>query len=58
MKVSVQKAFEKDIGKITDKKLASQVSLAIQEMENCKKLSELHHKKNAGTGKLLQNADR
>ncbi len=43
MKVSVQKIFEKDIEKITDKKLASQVSLAIYEMENCKKLSELRH---------------
>ena len=43
MKVTAQKAFEKDIGKITDKKLASQVALAIQEMESCKMLSELHH---------------
>ncbi|HEY5406369.1 MAG TPA: type II toxin-antitoxin system RelE/ParE family toxin [Ginsengibacter sp.] len=41
MKVSVQKTFEKDVGKITDKKLANLVLKAIEKMENCKELSEL-----------------
>jgi hypothetical protein len=45
MKVSVKKSFEKDIEKISDKKLASQISVAIDEMEKCKKLSELSHLK-------------
>ena len=45
MKVEVQKSFEKDIEKIFNKKLAEQVNELIQELENCKALSEIHHLK-------------
>jgi len=43
MKVTVQKLFEKDIHKISDKKLASQVSIAIDEMETATNLSDLRN---------------
>ena len=43
MKITVQKLFEKDISKISDKKLASQVSIAIEEMEKAAKLSDLRN---------------
>jgi mRNA interferase RelE/StbE len=45
MKVDVQKSFEKDIEKITNKKLAEQVSIVIQELESCRSLSEIHNVK-------------
>ncbi|MGN6249817.1 MAG: type II toxin-antitoxin system RelE family toxin [Ginsengibacter sp.] len=45
MKVSVKKSFERDVEKITDKKLAKQISTIINEMETCKKLSELNNLK-------------
>ena len=45
MKVEVQKSFEKDIEKISNKKLAEQVQAVIQELEDCKSLSEIHHAK-------------
>ncbi|MCW5908461.1 MAG: type II toxin-antitoxin system RelE/ParE family toxin [Chitinophagales bacterium] len=41
MRVEVQKSFEKDIEKITDKKLAEQVASVIQELENCKAITEI-----------------
>lgn len=51
MKILVQKSFEKDILKISDKKLAVQVSQVIDELETCTKLSEIKHlKKMAGKG--------
>lgn len=51
MKVSLQKAFEKDAEKILDKKLANQLLLAIEKMEKCNQLSELQHiKKMRGGG--------
>ena len=43
MKVTIQKLFEKDIHKISDKKLASQVSIAIDEMETATNLSDLRN---------------
>jgi len=43
MKVIVQKLFEKDIHKIGDKKLARQISVAIEEMEKAAKLSDLRN---------------
>lgn len=33
--------YEKDIEKITDKKLAEQVASVIQELENCKAIAEI-----------------
>lgn len=45
MKVEARKSFEKDIEKISNKKLAKQVSVLIQELENCHTLSEIHHVK-------------
>ena len=45
MKVIAQKIFEKDIYKISDKKLASQVSDAIEEMEQTAKLANLRNVK-------------
>lgn len=45
MKIEVQKSFEKDIEKITDKKLAEQVSLVIEELEKCKSLSDIRNVK-------------
>ena len=45
MKVEVQKSFEKDIEKISNKKLAEQVGTLIHELENCKALSEIHNVK-------------
>ncbi len=41
MRITVQKVFEKDIKRISDKKLAGEVMYAIQIMETCRKLSEL-----------------
>ena len=43
MKVEVQKSFEKDIEKITDKKLAVRINAVIRELENCKALSEIRN---------------
>jgi ribulose bisphosphate carboxylase small subunit len=37
MKVTAQKSFRKGYWQDSDKKLAGQVALAIQEMESCKK---------------------
>lgn len=45
MKVEVQKSFEKDIEKISNKKLAKQVNAFIEQLENCKSLSEIHNVK-------------
>lgn len=45
MKVEVQKSFEKDIEKVSNKKLAGQVNTLIEQLENCKSLSEIHHVK-------------
>ena len=45
MKVEVQKPFEKDIEKISNKKLAEQVNALIEQLENCKSLSEIHNVK-------------
>jgi mRNA interferase RelE/StbE len=51
MKVLVQKSFEKDILKITDKKLAVQLSSLLEELETCTKLTQIRHlKKMAGKG--------
>lgn len=43
MKLIVQKVFEKDISKISNKKLAVQVSVAIEEMEQAFKLTDLQN---------------
>ena len=45
MKVEVQKSFEKDIEKIANKKLAQQINELIEQLENCKSLSEIHNAK-------------
>ena len=45
MKVEAQKCFEKDIEKISNKKLAEQVNALIEQLENCKSLSEVHNVK-------------
>lgn len=45
MKVEIQKPFEKDIEKISNKKLAEQVNALIGQLENCKSLSEIHNVK-------------
>ncbi len=45
MKLEVQKSFEKDIEKITDKKLAEQISGVIDELEKCNSLSEIRNLK-------------
>ena len=51
MKVIVQKSFEKDIGKINNKELATIVFELIEQLENCKSLSEIAHlKKMSGKG--------
>ena len=51
MKLIVQKVFEKDISKISNKKLAVQVSVAIEEMEQAFKLTDLQNiKKMIGKG--------
>ncbi|MBL0310061.1 MAG: type II toxin-antitoxin system RelE/ParE family toxin [Bacteroidetes bacterium] len=49
MKVEVQRSFEKDIEKVTDAKLAAQISAVIDELENCKSLSGLRHLKRMQT---------
>jgi len=43
MKVTVQKLFEKDISKISDKKFASQVNIAIEAIEKAAKFSDLRN---------------
>ncbi|MDZ4709560.1 MAG: hypothetical protein SH818_14265 [Saprospiraceae bacterium] len=43
MKLDIQKSFEKDIEEISDVKLASQMLILIQKLENCKALSEIQH---------------
>ncbi|HEV2830611.1 MAG TPA: type II toxin-antitoxin system RelE/ParE family toxin [Hanamia sp.] len=43
MKVIIQKIFEKDIHKISDKKLASLINDAIEEMEQTTKLTDLRN---------------
>ena len=43
MKVTVQKLFEKDINKISDKRLASHVSIALEEIEKATMLSDLRN---------------
>ncbi len=43
MNVEVLKSFEKDIGKIKDKELATDVMAAIGKLENCQKLSDIPH---------------
>jgi mRNA interferase RelE/StbE len=51
MKIIVQKSFERDIAKITNKELASLVLGVIEELENCHSLSKISHlKKMAGKG--------
>ena len=51
MKLTVQKVFEKDISKISNKKLAVQVNAAIEEMEQAVKLTDLQNiKKMIGKG--------
>lgn len=45
MKVEVQKSFEKDVSRISDKKLAAQLNRLIEELENCKSFSQIHHLK-------------
>ncbi len=43
MKLTVQKLFEKDINKITDKKLSRQLSNIIEEMEKATTLANLRN---------------
>jgi hypothetical protein len=43
MKVSVHKPFEKDIEKITDKKIAVQLQAVIEELENCTDFVQVRH---------------
>ncbi|MCX6200546.1 MAG: type II toxin-antitoxin system RelE/ParE family toxin [Bacteroidetes bacterium] len=43
MKVEVQKSFEKDIEKISNKKLAEQVNALIEDLENCSSFSEIRN---------------
>lgn len=43
MKIIIQKIFEKDIHKISDKKLASLINDAIEEMEQSTKLTDLRN---------------
>ena len=51
MKIIVQKSFEKDIAKISNKELASIVFTLINQLENCQTLSEISHlKKIVGKG--------
>ena len=51
MKLIVQKVFEKDISKINNKKLAIQGNVAIEEMEQAVKLTDLQNiKKMIGKG--------
>lgn len=45
MRVEVQKSFEKDIEKISNKKLAEQVFTLIEQLESCKSLSEIRNVK-------------
>jgi len=41
MKGSVWKSFEKDVLKITDSKLATQLSVVIDKLENCRSITEI-----------------
>ena len=51
MKVEVRKSFEKDISKIADSKLAHQLYLLVELLEQCKSLTEIQHlKKMQGNG--------
>ncbi len=51
MKIIVQKSFEKDIAKISNKDLAAIVLGLIHELESCQNLSEIAHlKKMSGKG--------
>ncbi len=45
MRVEVRKSFEKDIEKISDKKLAEQINKLIEAMEGCAVISEIDHVK-------------
>jgi len=45
MKIKVSASFEKDVLKIKDKKLAAQLNKAIEVLENCTTLSEIHQLK-------------
>lgn len=45
MIIEVRKSFEKDIEKITDKKLATQLNNLIEELEKAISLSEITHVK-------------
>jgi mRNA interferase RelE/StbE len=45
MKVEVRKSFEKDIEKITDKKVAEQLTSLLEKLENCNTLSEIRNVK-------------
>ncbi len=45
MKVEVHKSFEKDIEKVTDKKLAIQLNEIIDELETVSLLAEIKHLK-------------
>ena len=46
MKVEAQRAFQKDIEKIKNRKLATKVSNVIDELEKCNSLSEIRNIKN------------
>ena len=45
MKVEVRKSFEKDIEKITDKKIAEQLIVLLEQLENCNTISEIRNVK-------------
>lgn len=50
MKIEVRKSFEKDVIKLSDKKLATRLYLLIEQLETCKTISEIKSiKKMAGT---------
>lgn len=49
MKLTTRKSFEKDIEKINSKKLAVQVSIVIEELENSTSLSEINNVKKMKT---------
>ncbi len=51
MKIRIQTSFEKDVLKITDKKLAIQVTEILETLENTDSLVDIHHlKKIKGKG--------
>ena len=45
MKVEVRKSFEKDVERMTSKKLAAQLSTLITQLENCQSLTEIQNVK-------------